>query len=124
MNFMPFTLAAAPDLVPAAPPPAPPEQSIWQTLIMLAIGIAFVYLILLRPEKKRRRALEQQRSALKKGDRVTAVGIIGTIVQIQEHTVILRMYDGSKIEVLKGAINEVLTPSKDEEKEEQAKEDK
>lgn len=89
---------------------APPEdgQGYWQTLIMLAIAAVFFYFILWRPEQKRRKQLEKQRSALKKGDRVTAMGIVGVVARVQEHTVILRMVDGSKIEVLKGAINEVL----------------
>jgi preprotein translocase subunit YajC len=81
-----------------------------QTLIMIALAIVFFYFILWRPEQKRRKAMDEQRSAMKPGDRVTAVGIVGTIDKIQEQTVILRMVDGSKIEVLKAAISEVQSP--------------
>jgi len=95
------------------------EQGLWQTLIMIGIALVFFYFILWRPEQKRRKALENQRSTLKKGDRVTAMGIIGTVLRIQEHTVILKMYDGAKIEVIKGAITDVIPGS-----EEDAKEDK
>jgi preprotein translocase subunit YajC len=92
---------------------APParDQGMWQTLIMIIIFLGFFYLILFRPEQKRRKAAEELRSQLKKGDRVTAIGIIGTVVQIQEDTVILKMYDGSKIEVLKSVVSEVLPGS-------------
>lgn len=86
----------------------PREQGLYQTVIMIAIALLFFYFILWRPEQKRRKALEDQRSSLKKGDRVTAMGILGTIVRIQEQTVILRMYDGAKIEVLKGVITDVV----------------
>lgn len=87
---------------------APPrDQGLFQTAIMIAIALLFFYFILWRPEQKRRKALEDQRSALKKGDRVTAMGIVGTVLRIQEQTVILKMYDGAKIEVLKGAITDV-----------------
>lgn len=51
--------------------------------------------------------MDDLRGKMKKGDRVTALGIIGTVDRINENTVILRMVDGSKIEVLKGAISEV-----------------
>ncbi len=78
-----------------------------QTLVMIAIAILFFYFILWRPEQKRRKQMEQQRSALKKGDQVTAMGIIGTVVKIQENTVILKLYDGAKIEMLKAAITDV-----------------
>jgi len=96
---------------------AVPEQgSYWQTLIMIGIAILFFYFILWRPEQKRRKAMEQQRSSLKKGDRVTAMGIVGTIVRVQADspTIILKMYDGAKIEMLKAAITEVH-PATDEE---------
>lgn len=85
----------------------PRDQGLFQTAIMIAIALLFFYFILWRPEQKRRKALEDQRSALKKGDRVTAMGIVGTVLRIQEQTVILKMYDGAKIEVLKGAITDV-----------------
>lgn len=90
------------------------ESSMWQTLIMVGIAMLFFYFILWRPEQKRRKALEDQRGSMKKGDRVTAMGILGTIVRVQEQTVILKMFDGSKIEVLKGAITDVAPESEAE----------
>jgi preprotein translocase subunit YajC len=83
------------------------ESNLMQTLMMLGFGVVFFYFLLWRPEQKRRKALEKQRSSLKKGDRVTAAGIIGTVVRIQDTSIVLKMVDGSKIEVLKGAISDV-----------------
>ena len=51
--------------------------------------------------------MEAQRNSLKPGDKVTAMGIIGTLAKVQENTVILKMVDGAKIEVLKAAITDV-----------------
>lgn len=87
--------------------PMPPTQSFSQMLVLFAIALIFFYFILWRPEQKRRKAMDDLRGKMKKGDRVTALGIIGTVDRINENTVILRMVDGSKIEVLKGAISEV-----------------
>jgi len=101
----------------------PRDQGLFQTLIMIAIAMLFFYFILWRPEQKRRKALEEQRSGLKKGDRVTAMGIIGSVVRIQDQSVILKMYDGSKIEVLKGAITDVL-PGTDEDAKKADKDDR
>lgn len=86
-------------------------NNLYQTLMLLGFGILFFYFLLWRPEQKRRKALEQQRSALKIGDRVTVMGILGTVNFIQDTTVILKMVDGSKIEVLKMAISDVQAPS-------------
>jgi preprotein translocase subunit YajC len=103
---------------------APPrEQGFEQTLIMIGIALLFFYLILWRPEQKRRKAMELQRNSLKKGDRIVAMGIVGTVVRIQENTLILRMVDGSKIEVLKAAINEVM-PGTEEDAKKEEKDDK
>ncbi len=99
----------------------PPEQGMWQPVIMIGIAMLFFYFILWRPEQKRRKALEEERAALSKGDKVTAMGIIGTVLRVDDETVILKMYDGAKIEVLKGAITDVAPSSesnvKSEEKE-------
>ena len=117
MLSTPFLAADEGDAMP------PRDQGMWQTLIMIAIALLFFYFILWRPEQKRRKIIEQQRSALKKGDRVTAVGIIGTVLRVQEQTVILKMYDGAKIEVLKGAITDVL-PGTEEDAKKAEKEDR
>ena len=100
---------------------APPmrDQGFIQTLVMMAIALLFFYFILWRPEQKRRKQLEKQRNTLRQGDKVTAVGIIGTVIRVQENTVILKMYDGSKIEVLKAAITDVM-PDSDEVKADKA----
>jgi preprotein translocase subunit YajC len=44
---------------------------------------------------------------MKKGDTVTAMGVVGTLEQVKDKTVILKNVDGSKIEILKMAISEV-----------------
>ena len=92
-----------------------------QTVVMIGVVIVFFYFILWRPERKRRKALEEQRSSMKKGDQVTAMGIIGTLDQIKDNSVILKMVDGSKIELLKVAISEVKSSTSVEEKKEESK---
>ena len=78
-----------------------------QTFVMIGVALVFFYFILWRPEQKRRKAAEAMRSAMKKGDKVTAMAIIGTVDKINEHTIVMKMIDGAKIEVLKAAITEV-----------------
>lgn len=88
---------------------AAPAQggSLVQTLIMIAVALVFFYFILWRPEQKRRKQMEQVRSSLKKGDRITAMGIIATVVKVQDSTVIVSLYDGAKMEILKASITDV-----------------
>ncbi len=89
----------------AAPTPGA-DQGLTQTLVMVAIAIAFFYFILWRPEQKRRKALEAQRSGMKKGDRAICMGIVGTISKIKEDTIVLKTA-GTEIEFLKAAVSEV-----------------
>lgn len=91
--------------------PAARQQSMMQTFLMIGIALLFFYLILWRPEQKRRKKAQKQREQMQKGDRVTAMGIVGTLVRADKDTVILKMVDGSKIEVLKGAISDVRPAS-------------
>ncbi len=105
-----FAPAAAVFAQDAAPTPG---GGLTQTLIMIGIALAFFYFILWRPEQKRRKASDQMRNSLKKGDRVTAMGIIGRVDKINEQTVILKMVDGAKIEVIKAAITDVQSASEE-----------
>ena len=87
--------------------PAGRQQSMWSSLLMIGGAVVLFYLILMRPEQKTRKKMQQQRSSMKKGDRITAMGIVGTLVRVEEETVILKMVDGAKVEVLKAAISDV-----------------
>jgi preprotein translocase subunit YajC len=114
--FTALIMTALSSAVHAAEGAAPqPEGSMWQMLIMISMAVFFFYIILWRPEQKRRKAAEEQRSSMQKGDKVTAMGIVGTVARVEEHTVILNMCDGGKIEFLKGAISDVI-PAGSEEK--------
>jgi len=87
--------------------PAASQGGIEPTLIMIGLAVVFFYFILWRPEQKRRKKMQNVRNSMKKGDRVTAMGIVGTVSEIKEKTVLIASPDGSKIEVLKAAISEV-----------------
>jgi len=90
-----------------------PAGGISQTLLMIGIALVFFYFILWRPEQKRRKAADEMRNALKVGDQVTAMGILGSVDKIKEHTIILKMIEGAKIEMLKGAITSVESGSQE-----------
>lgn len=107
-------LSALPVFADGEAAAAPKENNLMQTLIMIAVALVFFYFILWRPEQKRRKQMENLRTSLKKGDKITAMGIIGTIVKVQDTTVILSMCDGAKIEVLKAAITDVQPGPADE----------
>ena len=60
---------------------------------------------MIRPQRKQQKELEKFRSELKKGDKViTADGIYGTIAEIEERTVLLKVDGEVKLRVDKTSI--------------------
>ncbi len=102
-----LSLFALPAVIFAQDAAPSAQGGMTQTVIMIGIALLFFYFILWRPEQKRRKAAETLRSTLKKGDKVTAMAIIGTVDRINDHTVVLKMIDGAKIEMLKASITDV-----------------
>ncbi len=92
------------------------DSGMWQTVIMIGLALVFFYFIMWRPERKRRKEAETRRNSLKKGDQVTAMGILGQVVRVTDNTVVLKLYDGAKMEVLKAAISDVRPATEEESK--------
>lgn len=96
--------------------PASGNSNLMQMLFMIGFAVIFFYFIIWRPDQKRRKQMEQMRSSITKGDRVTVMGIIGTVDKVEKDTVILSLYQGGKMEVLRNAITDIQ-PSSIKEKE-------
>ena len=107
--FAALATFAAPGLLFAEEAQAAAAQgrSPWSMFLIVGAGLVLFYLIILRPEQKRRKKMAKTRSSLKKGDRITAMGIVGTVDKIEEESVILKLDDGAKMEILKAAISDV-----------------
>jgi preprotein translocase subunit YajC len=71
--------------------------------MLLIIGV--FYLLLIRPQQKRQKQLQQTISELKAGDRVvTTGGIIGTITTVRDTSFLIRSADKSILEIARSAI--------------------
>lgn len=77
------------------------------SILMLVALVAVFYFMLIRPESKRKKAAEQMRSSLKKGDKLTTIGgIVGTIVQVGDDTLVIETSeDRVRMEVTKWAVS-------------------
>ena len=75
-------------------------------MILMYILIFFIfYFLLIRPQKKQQDEHKKMVAGLKKNDDViTSGGIYGTIVNVKEHTIILKIDDNVKVEVQKNSI--------------------
>jgi len=89
-----------------------PEQSAGQMFpIMPLVIIVFIwYFLVIRPQMNKQKEHKQLLASVKKNDQVTtAGGIHGTVVNVKEKTVVIRIDDNVKIEVDKEAIATVIT---------------
>ncbi len=78
-----------------------------ETIIMLVAMIAIFYFLLIRPENKKKKAVNEMRSSLKAGDQITTIGgITGTVCAVKEETVVIETgADRVRIEFTKWAIS-------------------
>jgi preprotein translocase subunit YajC len=71
--------------------------------ILLIIGV--FYFLLIRPQQKRQRQLQETIATLKIGDRVvTTGGIIGVITTVRDTSFLIRSADKSILEIARSAI--------------------
>ena len=71
--------------------------------MLLIIGV--FYMLLIRPQQKRQRELQQTIAELKAGDRVvTTGGVIGTITSVKDTSFLIRSADKSILEIARSAI--------------------
>ena len=86
----------------AAAAQAQGSGSFW---IMILLVFVVMWLFMIRPQRKQQKEMEKFRNELKKGDKVvTAGGIYGTIAEIQDRTVLLKIDGEVKIKVDKTSL--------------------
>jgi len=74
--------------------------------ILLIIGV--FYFLLIRPQQKRQRQLQETVASLKIGDRVvTNGGIIGVIITVKDTSFLIRSADKSILEIARTAIADI-----------------
>lgn len=74
-------------------------------LFPLILIFVIFYFLLIRPQKAKEKEHKRMLANLNKNDEVvTSGGIHGTIVNVKEKTVVLRVDDNSKIEIEKTAV--------------------
>lgn len=76
------------------------------------IGIALLFwLLIIRPQSKRQKAVRAMQSALQPGSEVMlSAGIFGTLVRVEDDHVLLLVADGVTLKVVKGAVANVVPP--------------
>lgn len=100
------------DLLSAAAAGSPPPFYV-QILPFVGMALIFWFLII-RPQMKRQKEHQAKVTGLKKGDKVvTAGGLVGKIVKVDEHYCDIDLGQGTRVKAVKSTIGDVILPGGD-----------
>ena len=79
------------------------------SMLPFVLVIVVMYFMLIRPQKKKDKEMQEMRSSVEIGDTVTTIGgIVGIVVAMKEDTIVVETGTGSsKIRFKRWAISEV-----------------
>lgn len=99
MNILTYTLLQA---APAGQAPAGGGSMFW---VMIIAMFVIMWFFMIRPQRKQQKELEKFRNSLKRGDKVvTAGGIYGTVDEIKDRTVLIKVDGDVKLRVDKNSL--------------------
>jgi preprotein translocase subunit YajC len=85
------------------------SSSLFITIGMVGLVLVVFYFLIIRPQNKRQKQVQNMLAALKKGDKVVTIGgIQGVITTIKEQSITLKVDESTKIEFQKSAIASVI----------------
>ncbi len=74
-------------------------------VLYMVVLVGIFYFMIIRPQQQNRKKQQDLLSSLDENMKVTTIGgLLGTIIKVKETTVILKIADNTKVEVLKSAI--------------------
>ncbi len=92
-----------------------PNSFLYQSLPLIVLFV-LIYFLMFRGPRKKQQQQKQMIQSLKKNDRVRTIGgIIGTIVEVKDDEIILKIDESNntKIRVVPNAINRNVSQDKD-----------
>lgn len=81
------------------------------TILPLLFMFAIFYFLLIRPQQKRQKKVQEMIASIQKGDKIITIGgMHGTIDALDEDKVILLVSDNKKLTFDRNAVREVVNP--------------
>ncbi len=87
-------------------------------IVPFALMFGILYLLIIRPQKKKQKQLQEMITNVRKNDNVVTVGgVHGVVVSVKEKEVIIRVDDSKdvKLKIDKSALTSVSVPKGDRE---------
>lgn len=88
----------------------------FSNIIFIVVVFAAMYFLLIRPQQQRAKAQAEMISKLQTGTEIVTIGgIYGTILNVGDERLRVRVADGSEIEIARRAVGSIVAPSEIEE---------
>ncbi|EGS31037.1 MAG: preprotein translocase subunit YajC [Peptoniphilus sp. oral taxon 375] len=80
-----------------------------RSIIPMVVMLAFFYFVLVRPQKKREKTVDDMRNNLKVGDEILTIGgLMGKIIMVKEDYVVIESSGlNTRIDVMKWGVHSV-----------------
>lgn len=92
-----------------APQPSP-TGSLFSMLPMILLLFVVVYFLMIRPEQKKQKDRMNLLKNVKKGDKIVTIGgIFGTVGNVKDNSVMVKISENTVVEFSKSAIANIIT---------------
>ena len=89
----------------AAGPPA------WTSFLPIIGMVAIFWFLIIRPQMRQQKAHKEKIAGVKKGDQViTAGGLLGKVIKVDDDYVELEIATGVKVKAVKGTLGDIVAP--------------
>ncbi|MFO7811210.1 MAG: preprotein translocase subunit YajC [Candidatus Delongbacteria bacterium] len=77
------------------------------SMIPFILIIFIIYFLMIRPQSKKAKQHQKMISELVKGDRIVTIGgIFGTVIEVREKTLLIKISNNTEIEILRSSVAE------------------
>lgn len=95
-------------LAAAASADAPPAWINWLPIVGM---IAIFWFLIIRPQMRQQKQHREKIAAIKKGDQVvTAGGLVGKVVKVDDHYAEIELAQGVRVKAVKSTIGDIVPP--------------
>lgn len=96
------------------------NPAVVQQLVIFAILLFAMWFLIMRPQKKKEKEINNMRNSLKQGDEIITIGgIYGKVMKVKDESIIIQVgVDKVKFEITKWAVSKVVNAAPDNSKKE------
>ena len=92
------------------------NSAVWAQLLPFILVLVVFWFLIIRPQQKRQKERNAMLQSLKKGDKVITIGgLHGTITDLTEDRVTLKVNDNTRLVFERTAVNTVIRPEEENE---------